>query len=172
MKLIVGLGNPGEEYRQNRHNIGYQVVERLTGEGEWEKKFESLVLKQGETVLVKPVTFMNRSGRAVSEIVNFYKVDLDNLWVVHDDLDIPLGEYKIQKGVGPRVHKGVNSIEESLGRSEFWRVRVGVDNRPSGEGRTPGEEYVLQDFSVEEKNFLSGIIEEVVKELRLKINEA
>lgn len=172
MKLIVGLGNPGEEYRQNRHNLGYQVVERLAGEGDWEKKFESLIIKRDGWLLVKPVTFMNQSGKAVSQVVSFYKVDLDDLWVVHDDLDIRLGEYKIQKGVGPKVHKGIKSIEESLGSSNFWRVRVGVDNRSRLAGRTPGEEYVLQDFSAEEKEIVAEVIEKVVKELESKINEA
>ncbi|MBU1071203.1 aminoacyl-tRNA hydrolase, partial [Patescibacteria group bacterium] len=114
MKLIVGLGNIGEKYKNTRHNVGFMVVDEL------EKHKEDL----GKVMLVKPATFMNESGRAVAKMVRFYKLDLDNLYVVHDDLDLKLGEYKIQKGVGPKVHNGILSVEKELGDKEFWRVRV------------------------------------------------
>lgn len=165
MKLIVGLGNPGDEHKENRHNVGFMVVDRLAEEAEWESKFEALILKSRDCLLVKPQTFMNNSGTAVKKIMNFYKLNIDDLVVVHDDLDIRLAEYKIQKGVGPKVHNGLTSVEERLGTKDFWRVRVGVDNRPVGEARTPGDEYVLADFTSEEKEIIEGVIEKVVKEL-------
>ena len=165
MKLIVGLGNPGDEHKENRHNVGFMVVDRLAEEAEWESKFEALILKSRDCLLVKPQTFMNNSGTAVKKIMNFYKLNIDDLVVVHDDLDIRLAEYKIQEGVGPKVHNGLTSVEERLGTKDFWRVRVGVDNRPVGEARTPGDEYVLADFTSEEKEIIEGVIEKVVKEL-------
>ncbi len=169
MKMIVGLGNPGEKYAKNRHNAGFMVIDKLLAVG-WESKFEAMVCKVGDTLLVKPQTFMNRSGDSVSEIVNFYKVSADDLIVVHDDLDIRLGEYKIQKGVGPKVHNGLTSVEERLGKIDFWRVRVGVDNRPmaNGEWRMAGEDYVLADFTSEEKAVLDKVIKIIVDEIASK----
>ena len=166
MKLVVGLGNPGEAHANNRHNVGFVMVDRLAGEGaEWESKFEALILKAKDYLLVKPQMFMNRSGEVVAKIANFYKVTIDDLVVIHDDLDIRLGEYKIQKGVGPKVHNGLTSVEERLGTANFWRLRVGVDNRPAGQARVPGDEYVLSDFTAEEKEISDGVIEKAVKEL-------
>ena len=166
MKLLVGLGNPGEAHVGNRHNVGFMVVDRLAGEGaEWEPKFEALILKAKDYLLVKPQMFMNRSGEVVTKIANFYKVTIDDLVVIHDDLDIRLGEYKIQKGVGPKVHNGLTSVEERLGTANFWRLRVGVDNRLPGQARVPGDEYVLSDFTAEEKEISDGVMGEAVKEL-------
>ena len=159
MKVIVGLGNPGEKYAKNRHNVGFMTIDRI-------KEFDGEVLKTGEVILVKPQTFMNRSGEAVSQIVNFYKVPADDLIVVHDDLDIKLGEYKIQKGVGPKVHNGLTSIEERLGRTDFWRVRVGIDSRqPAADSRQSGEDYVLSDFSSDEEISINKIIKEIIDQL-------
>lgn len=166
MKIIVGLGNPGSEHENNRHNVGFMVIDRLAMEKDaWESKFGALILRSGDQMLVKPQSFMNNSGEAVSKVVNFYKVLTADLWVIHDDLDLPLGQYKIAAGIGPKVHNGVNSIEERLGTKDFWRVRVGVDNRPVGEARTPGDEYVLADFSADERIVIDGVIEKVIKEL-------
>ena len=116
--------------------------------------------------MVKPQMFMNRSGEVVTKIANFYKVTIDDLVVIHDDLDIRLGEYKIQKGVGPKVHNGLTSVEERLGTADFWRLRIGVDNRiQNSEFRIQGEDYVLADFLPEEKTIIDGVIEKAVKEL-------
>ena len=153
MKLIVGLGNPGGKYRDNRHNVGHWVVEAL--------------LKRplpNEFVVKKSPVFMNDSGFFVKKLVEQYRAKPSDLWVIHDDLDIPLGSYKIQKGKGPKLHNGVNSIEEELGTDEFWRVRVGVDNRDQ-ESRISGEEYVLQDFSQEERGAIDTAIAEICKKL-------
>lgn len=172
MKVVVGLGNPGEEYVNNRHNVGFMVIDELANgiwrmaygeKPSWESKFESLILKSADYLLVKPQMFMNRSGEAVAKLVNFYKVEWGDLWIVHDDLDIRLGEYKIQRGVGPKVHNGLTSVEEQLGRCDFWRVRVGVDNRPVGEARTPGDEYVLSDFTAGERKIVEGVIGKLVE---------
>ena len=165
MKLVVGLGNPGEKYAGTRHNVGFVVVDRLVGEEEFkmEKKFKSEIVRMGEVLVAKPQSFMNKSGDVVSEVVRFYKVETDDLWVIHDDLDIRLGSYKVQKGVGPKVHNGVGNIEERLGENEFWRVRVGVDNRESRE--VSGEEYVLGKFRSSERKVLGEVIERVTVDL-------
>lgn len=153
MKLIIGLGNPGEKYRNNRHNAGFMLVEYL----------ERLGVPEG-IVAKKTDTFMNDSGQAVSKLKNFYKIPLNDLYIIHDDLDLPLGQYKIQLGVGPKVHNGLISIEGVLGDINFWRVRVGVDNRDP-QNRVPGEAYVLQDFTEEEKKVLKETIKKVCVEL-------
>ena len=153
MKLIVGLGNPGGEYQDNRHNVGYWAVESL---------LQRSLPK--DVVVKKSQVFMNDSGVFVKKLVEQYRAKPSDLWVIHDDLDIPLGSYKIQKGKGPKLHNGVNSIEEELGTDEFWRVRVGVDNRDQ-ESRISGEEYVLQDFSQEERGALDMAIAEICKKL-------
>lgn len=181
MKLIIGLGNPGKKYENNRHNVGFHVAEalaiKLSGDGaikQWrdDKKFgSSLLTLDSSLILAKPQTFMNDSGRAVAKLVNWYKIEPNDVYVIHDDLDISLGAYKIQKGKGPRLHYGVQSIEKALGTEDFWRVRIGVDNR-SNENRTPGEQYVLQDFTEEEMETVNEVIDKIIKELSLIIQSS
>lgn len=176
VKVIVGLGNPGQKYENTRHNIGFAVLDKLGGgKFKFQKYLQAEVLRMGDVVLVKPQTFMNKSGMAVKKLIENYKLEIENLYVVHDDLDIKLGEYKIQLGKGPKVHNGVNSVEESLGSDQFWRVRMGIDNRnqesgiPStswyGASRNQGEEYVLGRFLPEEEEIISRVIQEVTEKL-------
>ena len=169
MKLIIGLGNPGEKYKNNRHNVGFMVIDKLAqklGIEDWELngKFLSEIVTRGLLILGKPQTFMNSSGRAVSLLASFYKIPTKNIYIIHDDLDIPLGEYKIQFGVGPKVHNGINSINKSLGTCGYWRVRIGVDNRRL-DNKIPGEDYVLQDFDSDEKKTLEEVIKRVLDNL-------
>ena len=175
MKLVVGLGNPGEKYRNNRHNVGFMVVdvlaERKTHE-QWSavKKLDCLLITiRKKLILAKSQTFMNSSGKSVRKLVNLFKIKTPELWVIHDDLDIKLGEYKIQKGKGPKDHKGLLSIYKTLGTKDFWHVRVGVENRTQGLGvrdqRLSGEDYVLQDFGNEELVIIKQIIGKIVKDL-------
>jgi PTH1 family peptidyl-tRNA hydrolase len=150
MKLIVGLGNPGEKYRNNRHNIGQMAADAL------------LSRNLPRNISVKKTNvFMNESGSEVKKLLG--GLDSNNLYIIHDDLDIPLGAYKIQKGKGPKLHNGILSIENELGTPDFWRVRIGVDNRKGDS--TPGEEYVLQDFTEEEKEELKEVINKVAQEI-------
>ena len=173
MKLIIGLGNPGELYKKSRHNVGFMAIDEMitkisnlssTSSLEFQKKLQSEVLITGDMIIAKPQTYMNSSGIAVSKIVNQYKIILSNLWVIHDDLDMRLGEYKMQKGKGPKIHKGILSIEEKLGGNDFWRVRMGVDNRQQG-FRIPGEKYVLQNFDEEEKKVVDETLKRVIEVL-------
>lgn len=154
MILIIGLGNPGKSYKNNRHNVGHMVIDKLITQ---KPKISSLTA-------LKTAVFMNDSGVFVKKVVDQYKLIASDLWVIHDDLDIPLGSYKIQKGKGPKLHNGINSIERILGAEDFWRVRVGVDNREP-ESRMSGEDYVLEDFTQEERKVLDRVIDEICRKL-------
>lgn len=153
MKLIVGLGNPGKEYQNTRHNAGYLFVEEFQ-----KSKFSK------DFVIRKTDTFMNDSGKFVKALVDKYKLDLSNLYVVHDDLDILLGSYKIQFGRGPKDHNGISSVDQELGSNQYWHIRIGVDKRDP-QNRVLGEEYVLQNFTDEEREILNKTIKEICKKL-------
>ena len=167
MYLIVGLGNPGEDYEKTRHNAGFLFINKLAGKEKFvvDRKMESETLKRGEIILVKPFTFMNDSGRAVRKIVDFYKLGIENVVIVHDDLDIAFGEYKIQKEKGPKVHNGIKSVEQYLGRTDFLRVRIGIDNRQPGVSYGTGADYVLSKMSKEELKEIDKSLDETIKEL-------
>ena len=132
MKLVVGLGNPEEKHAQNRHNVGFMFVDFFAQQ--LEEKDQQW---RNKITILKPQTFMNQSGEAVREQKNFFKIPLDDIFVAHDDLDLRLGEFKIQKGKGPHVHNGILSVEKELGAGNFYRIRIGVDNRDP-ENRLPG----------------------------------
>ena len=107
---------------------------------------------------------MNKSGLAVSKFAKYYIQNTKYLYVAHDDLDIPLGEFKIQFAKGPKLHNGIESVEKALSTKDFWRIRIGVDNRDS-DNRIPGEKYVLEDFTQEEKKILNTVFEQISKNL-------
>ncbi len=181
MKCIVGLGNPGDKYAHNRHNVGFMVMDRLLAKiikdqtsnirhFSNNKKFNAEIMIEQNYIVVKPSTFMNESGQAVAAITQFYKIKNDDLYIVHDDLDITLGNYKIQLAKGPLIHYGVNSVEEKLGSSDFWRVRVGVENREvRGNKGIPGEVYSLQNFDEQEQKILDGVIESICQEMTVAL---
>jgi len=172
MKIIVGLGNPGEKYRSTRHNIGFVVLDELArreipnSKFQITNKFKSEIIQTKNFILVKPQTYMNDSGVAVASICRFYKIELKDLYIVHDDLDIPIGNYKIQHGKGPQVHNGLLSVEQELGTDQFWNARVGVENRVvRGNKGVPGVVYSLQDFEGEEKIIIEDVVVKIVDEL-------
>jgi PTH1 family peptidyl-tRNA hydrolase len=170
MKLIVGLGNPGTKFERTRHNVGFMVVDELALRMEitsWSlsKKAKAVNawtnVREEKVELLKPQTYMNESGLSVSYAINKHKeLKIDDLYVVYDDLDITLGENKLQKGKGPREHKGLLSIYDRLGTKDFWHVRVGVDNR-SSDLRISGDEYVLQRFTDSEMKIVNNVLKEV-----------
>ncbi len=188
MKLIVGLGNPGEKYKQNRHNVGFMFLNYLLEI--FKIKFESRSMssqsptfkadkyllseiahigasnsQSQQFILVKPQTYMNKSGDAVKKIILHYKLKpSQSLIVIHDDLDIPFGKFKIQLQ-GPKMHNGITDIQNKLSSVDFLRVRIGVDNRPT-ENRMNGEEYVLQNFAPEEQSQLPELFKQI--EVRLE----
>jgi PTH1 family peptidyl-tRNA hydrolase len=135
MKLVVGLGNPGEKYAKSRHNVGFAVIDRLVkglvATPQVDKRSESIIFKLGnEAILQKPQTFMNVSGKAVASLSEYYKIEPKDIMVVHDEVDLPFGEIKHQFDRGAAGHNGVESVIKALGTQEFNRLRVGV-GRPS-----------------------------------------
>lgn len=171
MKFVVGLGNPGEKFSNNRHNLGYMLVNKIAQDKRWNSKRSSKAeickVEAGKqsVMLVKPLTFMNDSGYSVASIVRAESgLKLSDVYVVHDDLDIKLGEYKVHFGKGPRDHNGVNSVEKYLKSKDFWRVRMGAENRELI-SRVSGEDYVLSDFSKEELVVVDNLIPKVIKDL-------
>ena len=165
--LIAGLGNPGKDYQNNRHNVGFMainVIAKELGFSNIKVKSKSVVLEgkwnNKKVILVKPQTFMNLSGTAVSSLVRFYKVELENLIVIHDDLDLPSLSIRLRPGGGAAGQKGIASIIQQLGSQQFNRVRIGI-GRPSG--RMDPADYVLQNFSKQEEKELSFLLETVTK---------
>jgi PTH1 family peptidyl-tRNA hydrolase len=162
MKILIGLGNPGEKYQNNRHNVGHMFIDYLfneltslrVDELREKNKLIAKVFSSNNLILAKTFTYMNNSGKAIKIILNTLHVSRDTLYIIHDDLDIPLGKFKIQFAQGPKLHNGIKSIEETLKSKDFWRIRIGVDNRKK-ENWIDGETYVLQDFLPEEKKFLT-----------------
>lgn len=175
MKLLVGLGNPGAEYEKNRHNIGFLFIDYLLSSplfkhetSKKEPKFQGEYCKislpnNQDFILLKPTTFMNRSGDSVQRIMQFFKIKPEDVFVIHDDLDMRVGFYKISQK-GPPIHNGTNSITKAIGNN-YLKVRVGVDNRPPAKEnngiRIPGETYVLQNFSNEELQLVEKIFPEI-----------
>jgi peptidyl-tRNA hydrolase, PTH1 family len=154
MKIIAGLGNPGPEYKNTRHNIGYLVLEELAARHPLEKqesRFDALIgqvrIKGEKVLLVKPLTYMNLSGRALQPLLHWHKLDLQDFLVVYDDMDLPLGSLRIRPGGGSGGHKGIKSIVERLGSQEFARIRLGI-GRPTDR---EAADWVLGRFSPAER---------------------
>ncbi|MEK7447657.1 MAG: aminoacyl-tRNA hydrolase [Patescibacteria group bacterium] len=163
--LIVGLGNPGTKYEKTRHNVGFMVLDTLCANFKFEKKFNAEICDFGnETVLMKPQTFMNSSGKALAAFADYYKVEPKNIWVVHDEVDIPLGEIRIREGGSSAGHKGIDSVIENLGTKDFLRLRMGVKNENLGMIET--EDFVLQRFGENEEDKLPKIISLCVGEIK------
>ncbi len=165
--LVAGLGNPGREYENNRHNVGFMCLNRLALKlGEKFSRVESKALVaraiyQGERViLVKPQTYMNNSGAAVSSLVRYYKVPLENLLVVYDDVDLPLGTLRIRTLGGSAGQKGMVSIIERLGTVTFPRLRIGTGRPP---GRMEAADYVLQDFPADDADLVAETLDRAVE---------
>jgi PTH1 family peptidyl-tRNA hydrolase len=157
--IVVGLGNPGERYRDTRHNVGFWVLDRLAdrsgaafrAEGELRRYawFAETRLAETDVVLAKPRTYMNRSGRAVSGLCRAYSLGPEQLLIVHDDADLEIGRLRIRKGGGAGGHNGVRSLLEVLGNGEFTRIRIGVRGPERHEEELA--DYVLSDFSEEDR---------------------
>jgi PTH1 family peptidyl-tRNA hydrolase len=170
MKIVIGLGNPGLEYSNTRHNAGQMLVEKiaqikaeLTSYG-WRRRNNIDVWESPGLVLVKSAgIFMNESGRMIRELLDKYQITQGGLYAAHDDLDIRLGEYKVQFGKGPKEHGGVNSVISALASEEFWRIRLGIENRDRD--REAGESYVLKKFSSDELGILDKVLEKATHEI-------
>jgi PTH1 family peptidyl-tRNA hydrolase len=163
MKLVVGLGNPGDKYKNTRHNIGFEVVDRLisatNAQKVSKKSFQGDLFKAKDTLFLKPNTFMNLSGKSVRATMQFYKIDLDSLIVIHDDLDLPLGSLKFKRGGSSGGHNGLKSIDELVGK-EYLRVRVGI-GRPKKKSEVVS--FVLSPFREEEREIILKVIDYLEK---------
>ena len=175
MKVIVGLGNPGVHYERTRHNIGFQIVDRLAEIHHIlisAKRFKSLYgigwIDSQKVVLVKPMTFMNRSGEAVKKAIHFFQVGMEDLIVIHDDLDLPFGRLRFKRRGSDGGHQGVRSIIESIGRNNFSRLKVGI-GRPH-KGMDPAE-YVLTSFDKIEQSHLDGILSRAAESMMVMLLE-
>lgn len=163
-KLIVFLGNPGIQYRRTRHNVGWLLCERLMQrpgfDGNWQTKFHGLFLKKGNTVLLKPQTFMNESGVSVQEASRFFGVKPEDVLVAHDDIELGFGTVRRQLGGGMAGHNGLRSVRQHLGTDMFGRLRIGVGRPPSN---IQVADYVLGRFSELEEKQLESILDNAVE---------
>ena len=183
MKLIVGLGNPGQGYAHNRHNTGFICLNRFarTQGIKFDQKRGLARIGTGslagnEVILAKPQTYMNRSGQSVSRLIQKYKIDLDNLLVIHDDLDLPLGKIRIRRGGSSAGHKGIDSITAYLHSQDFYRLKVGIGRPTMFEGSSADKEvavidYVLSDFTPEERKIITQAIPEVSQAILCLLSE-
>jgi len=174
----MGLGNPGKEYEQTRHNAGFTLVDYLAKKFsltlKFDKKFQAEyvkteIIKNGvaeDICLIKSMGFMNNSGVTLRAFLDYFFDEIitegegNHLIVAHDDLDLELGQFKLQKGKGPKVHNGLDSIYKHLGHKDFWHLRLGVDSRNGDRSISPSN-YVLMKMNQEEKNTLEKVITEV-----------
>jgi len=176
MDMIVGLGNPGPEYKDTRHNIGFKVLDLLGGEmgtGLENRRFQSrntrTRLEGKDIILLCPMTYMNLSGNAVRLCADYYKIERERILVVHDDLDLQVGRVKVAREGGAGGHKGVKSVIEHLGDTRFPRVRIGI-GRPRYNERT--EDFVLSPFYKDERDMIERIVHLAVDACRLAITES
>jgi len=176
MKVIVGLGNIGAKYSQNRHNTGFIFLDHFAEKFEdltWkeEAKFKAMIAKTKNLILVKPATLMNLSGEAVSKILNFYKLTPADLIVIYDDVDLPLGKIRIRQKGSAGTHNGLKSVIEQLGTEEFPRIRIGIESRGvSAPSAQDTSSFVLSDFNSDELSHLKKSIQEAAKELQKLIS--
>ncbi|MDD2699448.1 MAG: aminoacyl-tRNA hydrolase [Arcobacteraceae bacterium] len=162
MFLIAGLGNPGEKYKNTRHNVGFLVIDEIAKNANTttinNSNFKSITQKTNNTILAKPQTFMNLSGESILSIADYYGIDNNEIIIIHDDLDLPFGAVKFKIGGGHGGHNGLRSIDSHIGQ-DYIRVRVGIGKPINKEVAN----YVLSDFSKEESNKLEDIIPHIVK---------
>ncbi len=189
MKLIVGLGNPGEKYENTRHNLGFQAIDHLLKDTHSAKgavwsinsKLKSDIVSMGEgkdkIILAKPQTYMNNSGLSISLLLNYYKVDPSDLWVVYDELDLPVGSMKIRFGGAAAGHHGVESIMEKIGTDKFWRFRLGIGashdkEHPIGrQNIKKAKEYVLGGFNRGDQGKVRELIKNASKALQMALEK-
>ncbi len=186
MKLIVGLGNPGGQYASTRHNIGFMVADKLARElssstVSWkeEGRVKALVARAGEVILAKPVTYVNNSGLAVGLLMHYYKLTPEDLWVVHDDIDLPLGKIRIRTSGGTGGHHGIESIGAAIKTDAFVRFRLGIGRGKEGVEATRDKnlhhrsviQFVLSRFSRHEAGNLKHLVKHGVEAVRVALTE-
>jgi len=187
MKLIIGLGNPGSQYLNTRHNLGFNSLnyfqDTLADFSSWQslEKFKALVsegaINDEKVILAKPQTFMNLSGQAVKLLADFYKINPSDIWILHDDLDLPLGTLRLSQGGSAAGHNGISSIIEKIGTKNFTRFRLGI--APNGQNIfsslakkfLPTKNFVLQKFTTGEKEAVQKINQKASEALTLALSK-
>lgn len=174
MQVIVGLGNPGKKYDRNRHNVGFKAIDLIAKKnnfGPWRRKFQSKIseglIKSKKILLVKPETYMNNSGFAIKELFLFFKLNSDDLVVVHDDLDLKVGKIKVKVGGGHGGHNGLRSIDQQIS-TEYLRLRIGID-RPVNKSQVAN--YVLSNFSEKDKYTIDNVINLITQDFEILANK-
>lgn len=172
LKLIVGLGNPGKEYENTRHNVGFMVIDSFFGENDFQKKFDGLVkivsIGKEKVLVLKPQTFMNLSGNSIIKAVKYYDIALDDLLVIQDDMDLDFGTFKIKKNSSSGGHNGIKSIIGALGSENFARLKIGI----SHDIHHDTIHYVLGKFSKSELQLLEKNMVELHKIIETFINKS
>lgn len=176
MKLIIGLGNPGKEYSNTRHNVGFEVINKIlelnkTGMINKEKlkaNIANININKTNLILAQPTNFMNLSGESVSSLSRFYKINPSNIIVIHDDIDLPLGKIKVKIGGGSGGHNGLKSIDKYIGK-EYLRIRIGI-GRPENP-KYDISSYVLEKFSTNEKKIMDNMINKTTSSIQSIIQD-
>ncbi|MFC1598843.1 aminoacyl-tRNA hydrolase [Patescibacteria group bacterium] len=175
MKLIVGLGNPGKEFNNTRHNIGFEALDFIRENLDLpkfkiDKKLKAAISKDKDLILAQPQTFMNESGQAVAAIKKYYKIKLADIIVLRDDVDIEIGKIKSKKGSAGAGHKGIQSIIQHLKSKNFWQIKIGVANEMI-RTKIPTEKFVLQKFTKEDEKKAKEIPDKTITELNTIIKD-
>lgn len=186
MLLIVGLGNPGPKYESTRHNIGFMAVDRLVKDmtpatDSWQEDSAKKIYfyKKGDLVFVKPQTYMNASGFVVRKVTDLYKIEPTNIWVLHDDIDLPIGKIRIRRGGGSAGHHGIESLMRELGSDVFIRFRLGVGRGKLEEKRGTDqnlhrhaiEKYVVSPFTTHEEGEVRKLVKHAAKAVEIALNK-
>ena len=174
MLLLVGLGNPNPNNSNNRHNVGFSVIDSINAKYKLSKqkpKFKGLLttgkIEEQKVFAIKPLTFMNSSGVCIKELIEYFKIDVKNVFVFHDDMDIDLGKIKVKFGGSSAGHNGIDSIDKNIGKN-YSRVRIGI-GRPKK--NSTGAEHVLDNFSNEEKGNVEKVTQNITESLSILINK-
>lgn len=186
MLLIAGLGNPGPKYEFTRHNIGFMAVDKVVknmvpATETWQKDAQSKseLFKKGDLVFVKPHTFMNASGVTIKKLADFYKIEVGQIWIIHDDIDLPLGKIRIRIGGGSAGHHGIESVMRETGSDTFVRFRLGVGkgkldankNSSQNNRRQAVEKYVVSAFTTHEEGEVRKLIKHAAKAIELALHK-
>lgn len=182
MKLVIGLGNPGEKYAKVRHNLGFEILDKYVSNiiyqvlWEYNEKLKSEIIKYGDLIFAKPQTYMNNSGLAVKILTTYYKIPFTDIIVIHDELDLPLGKIKVRMGGAAAGHHGVESIIKDLNTDQFIRVRLGIGNlkTQSAEHKrahVSAEKFVLEPFMHSEKSQVKHMIKQAMKALEILLEK-
>ena len=174
MLLLVGLGNPNPNNTNNRHNVGFFVIDQINKKFKLSKqkpKFKGLLttgeIEEQKVYAIKPLTFMNSSGVCIKELIEYFKINVKDVFVFHDDMDIDLGKVKVKFGGNSAGHNGIDSIDKNIGKN-YSRVRIGI-GRPIK--NSEGADHVLENFSIDEKDGVEEVIKNIIESLSILINK-